>query len=177
MSELEPDFLWEDTCAKCVDGEIEPRHCQYYCEPNGCNSPIYQHHPESAVIHADDIMEAIRKIRQTAIDCRNTLPPPGKPFASDEKREKCLKGLIQINIDCQHRPFDLIGPEIIKHNGSSMFKALSTIEKRTNSRDEDCELSLDDAIAHANEVADNNNTPCGRQHRQLAEWLAELKDL
>ena len=36
-------------------------------------------------------------------------------------------------------------------------------------------LSLDEAIAHAEECADN--TPCGRNHRQLAEWLKELREL
>lgn len=36
---------WKATCAKCMDGDIEPRHCQYYGEPNGCNSPIYGEHP------------------------------------------------------------------------------------------------------------------------------------
>ena len=36
-----PDPEWKDICAKCKDGDIEPRHCEYYGEPNGCNSPIY----------------------------------------------------------------------------------------------------------------------------------------
>ena len=36
---------WKETCAKCRDGDIEPRHCEYYGEPNGCNSPTYGEHP------------------------------------------------------------------------------------------------------------------------------------
>lgn len=36
---------WKETCAKCMDGEIEPRQCEYYGEPNGCNSPTYGEHP------------------------------------------------------------------------------------------------------------------------------------
>ena len=36
---------WKETCAKCMDGEIEPRNCEYYGEPNGCNSPTYGEHP------------------------------------------------------------------------------------------------------------------------------------
>ncbi|MBQ2630667.1 MAG: hypothetical protein IJG13_13415 [Kiritimatiellae bacterium] len=39
-----PDPDWKDICAKCRDGEIEPD-CEYYGEPNGCNSPIYGEHP------------------------------------------------------------------------------------------------------------------------------------
>ena len=37
------------------------------------------------------------------------------------------------------------------------------------------EMTLDEAIAHAEERADG--TPCGENHRQLAEWLKELKKL
>lgn len=41
----DPD--WKDICAKCMDGDIEPHHCEYYGEPNGCNSPIYGEHPST----------------------------------------------------------------------------------------------------------------------------------
>lgn len=40
-----PDPNWKDICARCNDGDIEPRFCKYYGEPNGCNSPIYGEHP------------------------------------------------------------------------------------------------------------------------------------
>ena len=36
------------------------------------------------------------------------------------------------------------------------------------------ELTLDEAIAHAEECI--NDTPCGQMHKQLADWLKELKD-
>lgn len=36
---------WKNICAKCNDGDIEPHYCEYYGEPNGCNSPIYGEHP------------------------------------------------------------------------------------------------------------------------------------
>lgn len=38
---------WKEICARCKDGDIEPRHCEYYGEPNGCNSPIYGEHPST----------------------------------------------------------------------------------------------------------------------------------
>lgn len=38
-------------------------------------------------------------------------------------------------------------------------------------------FSLDDAIAHAEEVASKSDTPCARQHQQLAGWLSELREL
>ena len=36
-------------------------------------------------------------------------------------------------------------------------------------------LTLDEAIAHAEERI--NDTPCGRQHKQLADWLKELREM
>ena len=36
-------------------------------------------------------------------------------------------------------------------------------------------LSLDEAIAHADEVAGDCCTACKREHKQLADWLRELK--
>ena len=39
-----PDPDWEAICEKCHDGE-EPPNCEYFGEPNGCNSPIYGQHP------------------------------------------------------------------------------------------------------------------------------------
>lgn len=43
-------------------------------------------------------------------------------------------------------------------------------------------MTLDEAIKHSEEVADsyNNTVPdcdCAKEHRQLAEWLKELKHL
>lgn len=43
----QPDPDWKAICEKCVDGEIEPKECEYYGEPNGCNSPIYGEHPKA----------------------------------------------------------------------------------------------------------------------------------
>lgn len=36
-------------------------------------------------------------------------------------------------------------------------------------------MTLDEAIKHCNEKIDN--TPCGLEHRQLMDWLLELKTL
>ena len=36
-------------------------------------------------------------------------------------------------------------------------------------------MTLDEAIAHSEEMA--NETPCGQEHRQLADWLKELREL
>ena len=38
-------------------------------------------------------------------------------------------------------------------------------------------MTLDEAIEHAEEVADSKCDSCGAEHRQLADWLKELKDL
>jgi hypothetical protein len=38
-------------------------------------------------------------------------------------------------------------------------------------------LDLESAIKHCEEVADSKCDECGAEHRQLAEWLKELKEL
>ena len=46
---------WKETCARCMEGDVEPRYCEYYGEPNGCNLPIYGEHPSTpnaAAMHA-----------------------------------------------------------------------------------------------------------------------------
>ena len=42
-----PDPDWNEICAKCQDGEVEPEDCEYYGDPNGCNSPIIGRHPRA----------------------------------------------------------------------------------------------------------------------------------
>lgn len=37
-------------------------------------------------------------------------------------------------------------------------------------------MNLDEAIQHAEEVADSKCDSCGSEHKQLAEWLKELKE-
>ena len=38
-------------------------------------------------------------------------------------------------------------------------------------------MTLDEAIKHSQFVADTNCDQCAEDHRQLAEWLKELKEL
>ena len=38
-------------------------------------------------------------------------------------------------------------------------------------------MTLDEAIVHAQEVADKGCEQCARDHQQLADWLKELKKL
>ena len=42
----QPDPDWKAICEKCHDGDILPD-CEYFGEPNGCNSPIYGEHPKA----------------------------------------------------------------------------------------------------------------------------------
>lgn len=47
MEGLQADPNWREICEKCHDGE-EPPDCEYFGEPNGCNSPIYGQHPKTS---------------------------------------------------------------------------------------------------------------------------------
>lgn len=42
-------------------------------------------------------------------------------------------------------------------------------------KEQEPKMTLDEAIIHAEEVADSRCDECGREHNQLAEWLKELK--
>ena len=58
---MESDPAWKDICAKCHDGEIEPE-CEYYGEPNGCNSPIYGERPKSSAAMRDALVLAVKTL-------------------------------------------------------------------------------------------------------------------
>ena len=38
-------------------------------------------------------------------------------------------------------------------------------------------MTIDEAIKHCEEVADSKCDACGAEHKQLAEWLKELKEI
>lgn len=38
-------------------------------------------------------------------------------------------------------------------------------------------MTLEEAIKHCDEVSNTLCNSCGAEHRQLADWLRELKDL
>jgi len=42
-----PDPNWKEVCKKCCEGEDTDKlpPCEYYGEPNGCNSPVYGEYP------------------------------------------------------------------------------------------------------------------------------------
>ena len=37
-------------------------------------------------------------------------------------------------------------------------------------------MTLDDAIKHCQQVANKSDCECAKEHKQLAEWLQELKE-
>ena len=56
-----PDPDWNEICAKCRDGEVEPEDCEYYGDPNGCNSPIIGRHPRTKCDTAK-LREAVKAV-------------------------------------------------------------------------------------------------------------------
>ncbi len=38
-------------------------------------------------------------------------------------------------------------------------------------------MTIDEAITHCEDISRSCDSPCGREHHQLAEWLKELKSL
>ena len=64
-----PDPDWKAICEKCHDGEIEPK-CEYYGEPNGCNSPIYGEHPKASLGNNPAMREALATVIKIAAEMR-----------------------------------------------------------------------------------------------------------
>lgn len=64
-----PDPDWKAICKKCHDGEIEPK-CEYYGEPNGCNSPIYGEHPKASLGNNPAMREALATVIKIAAEMR-----------------------------------------------------------------------------------------------------------
>ena len=54
-------------------------------------------------------------------------------------------------------------------DSAKLRKGLVSLERQVKP------LSLDEAISHADKVAGDCGTACKREHRQLADWLRELK--
>lgn len=81
---------WKAICAKCHDGEIEPD-CEYYGEPNGCNSPIYGEHPttekSSAVGDTAAMREALEAVAELLCEIQGLgrSPTSNKAYAVKRK--------------------------------------------------------------------------------------------
>lgn len=68
------DQDWKAICEKCHDGDILPD-CEYFGEPNGCNSPIYGEHPKAKPVGnaaamreaLDDVLEKIDRWRTDGV--------------------------------------------------------------------------------------------------------------
>ena len=64
LPKSDPD--WKAICERCHDGEIEPKECEYYGEPNGCNSPIYGERPKAILVNNAAIRKALNVADETA---------------------------------------------------------------------------------------------------------------
>ena len=62
----QPDPDWKTICEKCKDGEILPDNCEYFGEPNGCNSPLYGQHPKEEHGNAAAMRAALERVIEIA---------------------------------------------------------------------------------------------------------------
>lgn len=60
----QPDPDWKTICEKCKDGEILPDNCEYFGEPNGCNSPLYGQHPKEEHGNAAAMRAALECVKR-----------------------------------------------------------------------------------------------------------------
>ena len=57
------------------------------------------------------------------------------------------------------------------------YAIINIAESLESSNHRDKGMTLDEAIQHAQEVADSGCDQCTKDHQQLADWLRELKEL
>lgn len=57
------------------------------------------------------------------------------------------------------------------------YAIINIVESLESSSHKDKEMTLDEAIQHAQEVANKGCDQCAKDHQQLADWLKELKEL
>lgn len=73
LPQRDPD--WAEICTKCHDGE-SPEDCEYFGEPNGCNSPIYGQHPNTKPCgNSAALREALKRIVAASIVAKNANAP------------------------------------------------------------------------------------------------------
>lgn len=109
-----PDPDWEAICEKCHDGE-EPPDCEYFGEPDGCNSPIYGQHPNMPRGNGLKMRAALVQVEMflSLVEERShpTLNPGGKCVACkgvEELRALVCKALAAParNCDIFDDPYD-----------------------------------------------------------------------
>lgn len=86
-----PDPDWNEICAKCRDGEVEPEDCEYYGDPNGCNSPIIGRHQRTKCDTAK-LREALSAALDMIFDLqvRNRSPIANSVYAVRRKIKAAL---------------------------------------------------------------------------------------
>lgn len=77
LIQREPDPTWKPICEKCHDGDIEPD-CEYYGEPNGCNSPIYGEHPKPV-----EPVSNVAAMREVVIMLANVILPQQAEYPAE----------------------------------------------------------------------------------------------
>lgn len=135
-----------------LHGHIEGK----ICAPGNYPSPENLEYLHSVVKKAQDALAQPRKNFEVG-----TLA---------EQRERFLKFCAMQ--DCRHRcPFRM------KKDAYECMLAWgqTPYDETTKDMCHTTKLTLDEAIAHAASCADD--TPCGQNHKQLAEWLKEFKAL
>ena len=63
------------------------------------------------------------------------------------------------------------------YSASEAMAKIKEYEEKQTEQTRKSGMTLDEAIKHCEEVADSKCDECGAEHRQLAEWLRELKQM
>ena len=85
-----------------------------------------------------------------------------------------------LNLDCDGCRKHWLQRDAVDYGGLMYWKRNTTFEADTPQEERSEQMTLEEAIRHAEQIADSYkdtepNCKCAEEHRQLAEWLKELK--
>lgn len=97
---------WRKICADCHEGE-PPKDCEYYGEPDGCNSPTYGEHP--SVGNTAKMREAFSKAEVLEVlEDRSFSKEDTIALCRSERRSEMITPAIMYALHCSEVGYDVL---------------------------------------------------------------------
>ena len=130
----QPDPDWAEICRKCAEGEdVEDLpDCEYYGEPNGCNSPIYGEHPRACNMNnMRKMYVALTRAAWAIASLMSGTPEGTKPFREDWPELQEIADSVRRALDAPPRNCDRFDTE------EEAFEAFEREEPDDNNLEDD----------------------------------------
>lgn len=130
----------------------------------------------------ENIMEAIIALIEFGLEDKSAIAPGYN--VTKEQSIAWLKNKCKQKSELKESEDEKVRKHLLKHfrnktknewNGIPVKNILSWLEKQGEQKSVGIPMTLDEAIAHCKEKS-SGDSACASQHRQLAQWLTELKE-